>query len=526
MKGMITAPQPLAVDAGARVLAAGGNAVDAAVTAAFVQMVVTPGSCGLGGFGTMNVHEGTTGREVILDFHGKAGARATPDMWQDQIVEENTSGYGYTLLSQANQRGYQAITTPGTVAGLHKGIADYGTMPWRKALRPAIELARRGFEVSQSTAQAWQKPPVGRETSPWRIAGRPEHAEGGLIVANPEMAETLETLAEGGEEVFYRGDLARRMAEDLERGGGFVTLDDLKTYSVTVTSPLYATYRGFTVASNRAPGGGVTILQALRILEGYDLAGMGHLSPEYVYTVSMAMKAAWADRANLVGDPAFVPVPYEDLLSQARAREWRRRIEGRERITVPRWHPLEPASTTHLSVVDGRGNAVGLTHSLGSGSGSGIVTPGLGFYYNNCMFCFNPVPGHPNSIRPGKARVTGMAPTLVKRGQKPFFTVGAPGGTRIVTGVLHAVLNVMDMGMSATEAIAAPRFDCQGDVIIAHSRIPPSTCARVKEMGHDIRRMLVAYGGIASVHGIRINPETGALDGGADPGDGGMALAA
>jgi gamma-glutamyltranspeptidase/glutathione hydrolase len=312
------------------------------------------------------------------------------------------------------------------------------------------------------------------------------------------------------------------MAEDLERGGGFVTLDDLKTYEVTVTEPLCAPYRGCTIASNQPPGGGVTILQTLRILEGYDLKKIGYLTPEYVYTVSMAMKAAWTDRADHVGDPAFVQVPLTDLLSEKRSAMWRKKIDAREKITIPRWHAKEPTSTTHVSVADRWGNIVGLTHSLGSGAD--VVTQGLGFMYNNCMNCFNPVPGQVGSIQPGKARGTGMAPTLVKMDGKPFFSVGAPGGTRIVTGILHAILNVVDHGMSAAEAIAAPRFDCQGDIIVAHARIAPSVCERVKAMGHDIHRLLAGYGGISSVHGIRIHPRTGALDGGADPGDPGMPL--
>ena len=522
MKGMITAPQPLAVDAGAKVLADGGNAVDAAVTAAFVQMVVTPRSCGIGGFGMMNIHTAARGQEVVLDFHGKAGAKVKPDMWEGEVVGENSSGYGYTLKGQVNERGYTSVTTPGTVAGLHKALTEHGTMAWHEVIRPAIDIATQGFEVGGGTANAWKADPIGSETSPWTSMGESSYEGGGEFIANPDMARTFAVLAEGGAEVFYRGDLAVQIAQDMERGGGFVTLEDLNRYEVTVTRPICSDYRGYTIASNHPPGGGVTILQMLKILEGYDLVGMGYLTPEYVYTVSMAMKAAWADRANLVDDPAFVEVPIEDLLSEERAVRWRRCIDAREKITIPRWHPRESPSTTHVSVVDRWGNVVGLTHSLGSGSD--VITQGLGFMYNNCMNCFNPVPGQVNSIEPGKSRTTGMAPTLVKIGGQPYFSVGAPGGTRIVTGILHAILHVVDHGMTATEAIAAPRFDCQGDVIVAHARIAPSVCERVKAMGHDIRRLLASYGGIASVHGIIIDPKTGEVDGGADPGAGGMAL--
>ena len=516
---MVTAPQPLAVDAGVKVLAEGGNAVDAAVTAAFVQMVTTPRSCGVGGFGMMYIHTPRT--DTILDFHGKAGARVRPDMWEPEIVRENATGYGYTLRGRVNEVGYGAVTTPGTVAGLYRAQTDFGSMSWRDALRPGIAVAGEGFEATRAEAASWKQIPT-PETTPWITVATSPREGGGELIANPDMARTFSILAEGGEDVFYRGEMARAIARDMERGGGFVTLEDLNRYEVTDTRPLQAPYREYTVATNQPPGGGLTILQMLRILEGYDLADMGCLSPEYVYTVSMAMKAAWTDRANFIGDPAFVDVPAESLLCEERAAAWRQRIDAREKITIPRWQPQEPPSTTHISVVDQWRNVVGLTHSLGSGSD--VITPGLGFMYNNCMNCFNPVPGQVNSIEPGKTRTTGMAPTLVKLGDEPFFSVGAPGGTRIVTGILHAILNVIDHGMSATEAIAAPRFDCQSDAIVAHSRIAPSVCEGVRAMGHEVHSLLNGYGGIASVHGIILDPATGTLNGGADPGSPGMAL--
>ena len=520
MKGMVTAPQPLAVDAGVKVLADGGNAVDAATAAAFVQMVTTPRSCGVGGFGMMYIH--TPEQDTVLDFHGKAGARVRPDMWAREIVCENATGYGYTLRGRVNEVGYGAVTTPGTVAGLYRAQTGFGSMPWRDVLQSGIAVATDGYEVTRAEAASWKQIPT-PETTPWISVATSPHEGGGELIANPDMARTFSILAEGGEEVFYRGEMARAIAGDMERGGGFVTLEDLNRYEVTVTPPLQALYREYAVATNQPPGGGLTILQTLKILEGYNLAEMAYLSPEYVNTVSMAMKAAWADRANFIGDPAFVDVPVEDLLCEERAAAWRRRIDAREKISIPRWQPQEPPSTTHVSVVDQWRNVVGLTHSLGSGSD--VITPGLGFMYNNCMNCFNPVPGQVNSIEPGKSRTTGMAPTLVKLGDDPFFSVGAPGGTRIVTGILHAILNVIDRGMSAAEAIAAPRFDCQSDLIVAHSRVAPSVCEAVRAMGHDVRSLLDGYGGIASVHGIRLDPATGTLDGGADPGSPGMAMA-
>jgi gamma-glutamyltranspeptidase/glutathione hydrolase len=336
------------------------------------------------------------------------------------------------------------------------------------------------------------------------------------------MAEVLYKLAENGPDIFYKGEIGERVAQDMEKNGGFITLKDLNDYKANITKPIYGRYRGYTIATNPAPGGGITIIEILNILEGYDLAGMGHNSPEYIYTVSMAMKAAFADRANHVADPAFVNVPDEWLMSKDHAREWKEKIDRRESITIPRWQPKESPSTTHISTMDSRGNAVSLTHTLGSCSG--VITPGLGFFYNNCMNCFDPIPGKINSIQPGKARVTGMAPTMVKKGDEMVFVVGAPGGTRIITGVLHSILNVIDHKMSAVEAISANRFDCQGDVINIQARVPLSVCQQVEKMGHKIIRGFSSYGGFSSVHGILINRENNNIQGGADPGEGGMAV--
>ena len=516
--GVVVAPQPLAVEEGAKVLQNGGNAMDAAVTAAFVQTVVDREMCGVAGFGTMNVYLSETGEETIIDFHGTAGSKVVPDEWEDIIVRENPDGYGYTLEGGVNGQGYTSITTPGTVAGLYEGLSRYGMISWKEAIQPAIKLAGEGFEVSKGKADSWTSSP---EASPWAKV-KDVSETGGAIIANKDMAKTLQKLADNGPDVFYKGEMAERIADDMEENDGFITLKDLGNYKATVTKPLYGNYRDHTIVSNPAPGGGVTVIEILNILEGYDLAKMGHNSAEYIYTVSMAMKAAFTDRANHVGDPAFVDVPTDWLISRERAREWKEKMDRRERIVIPRWQPKEGPDTTHISTMDSAGNAVSLTHSLGSSSG--VMTPGLGFFYNNCMNCFNPIPGEVNSILPGKARVTGMAPTIVKKDGQVLFVVGAPGGTHIITGVLQSILNVIDHKMSAIEAVAATKFDCQGEVIDIQSRVPLSVCEQVKAMGHEITRSFSSYGGFGLVHGILVNRETQTIQGGADPGMGGMAL--
>jgi gamma-glutamyltranspeptidase/glutathione hydrolase len=274
------------------------------------------------------------------------------------------------------------------------------------------------------------------------------------------------------------------------------------------------------VTTAQAPHGGPTLAAMLNILEGYDLPALGHNTPRYIYTVAMAMKGAFADRNARLGDPKFNDVPLAWMLSADRAAEWRRVIDRGEPIDVTRIQPGSP-DTTQVTVVDRWGNCVSLTHSLGSSSGA--ITPGLGFMYNNSMVNFHPLSGHPNSIAPGKGRTTGMTPTIVYERDRPVLVLGAPGATRIITSVLQVILNRLDFGMSISDAVLAPRFDCQGDRIKCHSRIPEFVCAEVRKR-HPIVRLPQAHGGHALVHAIAIDSETGKLTGAADAGADGMAL--
>jgi gamma-glutamyltranspeptidase/glutathione hydrolase len=280
------------------------------------------------------------------------------------------------------------------------------------------------------------------------------------------------------------------------------------------------TFHEYTIATSPPPHGGPTLLAMLNILEGDDLAALGHNSPEYITLVSLAMKAAFADRNPLLGDPHYVPVPLEMMTSKERAAQWRARIDRGEEIVVA-FVPPEPPDTTHVSVVDGQGNCVALTHSLGSSSG--VITPGLGFMYNDSMVNFHPIAGHPNSIAPHKSRTTGMTPTIVYKEDRPVLVIGAPGATRIITSVAQVILNHLVFGMSISDAVLAPRFDCQGDVITCQARIPEYVCAQVRRT-YPIRRLPQSHGGLALVHAVSIDPQTGALSGGADTGSGGMPL--
>ena len=541
MPGMIVAPQPIAVEEGAKVLMAGGNAVDAAVTCAFVQSVVGPQMCGIGGYLVLTLQrasgagEGPGGGVVSIDAPALAGSRVAPGMWQDIALKPNPSGWGYFVAGRVNDLGYQSICTPGTVRGLSAILQRWGTISWEEAIDPATRIAWEGFSVHADLAEGWRRKATYPEAcSPFEyVLANPEarriyaHDDGspyeaGEMLANPTYARTLRQLARRGPEDFYTGELASRISTDLSANGSFVTEGDLAGYRIRQPAPLTGTYRGFTIATSPAPHGGPTLLAILNILEGYDLKALGHNTPDTIHLVSMAMKAAFADRNPHLGDPEHADVPVAWMTSKARAAQWRETIDRGSPIAVS-FVPAEAPDTTHVSVVDGEGNCVALTHSLGSSSG--VITPGLGFIYNNSMVNFRPWPGHPNSIAPGKSRTTGMTPTIVVGARGPLLVVGAPGATRIITSVVQVIINVLDFGMSVSDGVLAPRFDCQGDVIECQARIPEFVCARVRER-HPIRRLPQSHGGLALVHAIARDPSTGALSGGADSGSGGMALEA
>jgi len=526
---MVVAPQAPAVEAGVEALRNGGNAFDAAVTAAFVQMAVDPQQCGVAGFGTATVRT-AAGEEQVIDFNGTAGSRATPEMWRDIFIEQDWTGYGYHLQGQLNVLGYQAIMTPGTVAGMAEVLRRHGTIPWADALRPAIETLGAGVVVMPQVWTWWNLPGSGFMDA---LRATPEarriylDADGATLkpgerLLNPDYVTTLRRLAEAGPEDFYSGDLAREMVADLDANGALVTAEDLADYRPRVLEPIRIGYRGYQVVTTPPATGGICLAQILRIVEQADLGALGHNSVEAIDLVGHAMKAAFHDWYAYVGDPDFVDVPVEWLLSDERRREWWDRIQRRESFEVP----LErvPAHTTNVTVVDDAGNCAAITHSLAMPSG--VVTPGLGFMWNGIMNAANPVPGRPNSIAPGKSRLTGICPTVVTRDGEPVLVLGAPGGTRIVTGVLQTLLNVLDYGMSPVEAVSAPRFDCQSEKLDCESRIPSRVQQALAGRGFEIVPNGSPYGHWAAVQAITRDPATGMLAGGSDPRDGGAAMGA
>ena len=541
MPAAISAPQPLAVEAGAKVLMSGGNAIDAAVTAALVQSIVSPQMCGIGGYGVINLYLAAESASLALDAPALAGALVRDDMWVDKLIRPNPGGWGYFLEGNVNEAGYSSVCTPGAVM-LYAAMLDrWGTIDFGQAAEPAVRIARDGFVVSDALAVAWKRSNqyweglslsdyIHSNAEARRIYLRDdgETYDTGETLRNPDYAASLRHIVEHGSDDFYHGELMERMAGDLQANGSFVTRQDFEQYRMREDASARGTYRGHAVSSSTAPHGGPTLIAILNILEGYDLAGMGHNSPEYIYTVGLAMKAAFADRNPHLADTDFEDVPLDWMMSKERAAFWRDRIDAGQPIE-PTPPPAESPHTTHLSVIDAQGNCISLTHSLGASSG--VITPGLGFMYNNSMVNFNPLPGHPNSIAPGKGRTTGMTPTIVYQkasgsgdphAQAPLLVLGAPGATRIITSTLQVILNVIDFGMDIEKAVHAPRFDCQLDAISCQRRIPIWVLDEVNKR-YPAVHIPYSHGGLALVHALHVDPQTGALSGAADTGNEGMA---
>jgi gamma-glutamyltranspeptidase/glutathione hydrolase len=541
-KGIVTAPQPEAVEAGADVLRAGGNAVDAAVACALTQTAVDPIMCGVAGFGSLHLYLPERGVHRFIDFHGEAPLAARPDMWAGIVLGEADDGFGFILEGSVNEIGYQSITTPMTLRALASALGQFGTRSLAELIQPAVAYCEEGYKVRPHMYNFWhEKPSSGRIAhiehmtrfpATRKIYGGSEGGnQGGSgggtlgvgeVLRNPDMGRTYRRIAEHGVDDFYTGAIAAEIVADMERHGGLISAEDLAGVRPTEAAPLWGSYRGHRVATNNPPGGGVMILEMLNILENFDLAAMGHNSPEYIATVSEAMKIATVDKDTRVGDPRFVDVPVAELTSKEYAAGMAARIRRGEKTHVPRLNAggEESKETTHVCVADAAGNCVSMTHSIGMPSG--VVTEGLGFMYNGCMGVFDPRPGRAGSLAPGKSRFTAMCPTILFDGSDPWFVIGAPGGTFITMGVLQGILNAVDFGMSAAEAVAAPRFCTTSDTIDVTNRILRRTERELQAMGYPVRRSALSYH-FAGVHALR-RTDAG-WDGGADPGRDGMALA-
>ncbi len=493
--GMVVAMEAIAADVGVSVLQKGGNAVDAAVATGFALAVTHPYAGNIGGGGYMLIRL-SDGRTTFIDFRERAPEQSTRNMYLDAKGD----------LTRDSIEGWRSSGVPGTVRGFEMAAAKYGKRKWADDMAPAIELASEGFPVSYALSEGLKNSrSLSASPESKRIFQRNgAFYEVGETLAQPELAQTLERISKNGSNEFYEGETAKRFVEEMSKHGGIISLADLKNYQAIERTPLTGRYKGYTViTSPPSSSGGIALLEMLGIIEGtgYEKAGAGSASA--IHYVAEAMRRAYADRNEYVGDPAFVKVPIAGLLDPAYLAKLRASIDPERATPSDAVRPGRPVGseqmeTTHYSVVDAEGNAVAVTYTLNGGYGNGITVPSLGFLLNNEMDDFASKPGVPNmfglvqgeanTIAPGKRPLSSMTPTIVLKDGKFFMALGAPGGARISTAVLQVILNVVDFGMNVQDAIDAPRFHHQWlpDTLSLERGISPDTVAILKSHGYDV----------------------------------------
>lgn len=496
--GMAVSEHSLASDVGARILAEGGNAIDAAVAMGYALAVVHPccGNIGGGGFMTIRLADG---RAVFINFREKAPGAAKADMYLDALGAPDP---------KLSRQGWLATAVPGSVMGLDRALARYGRLKREQVMAPAVSLAREGFELRRTDTdtldagiQVFGKDPAARAIF-LRADGSP--LQPGDRLTQTDLAATLEQIAGDGPAAFYNGPTAKAVAAASRAGGGFLTEQDFAAYDVTEGAPLACSYRGHDILSAPPPSsGGTALCEILNVLEGYDMKALGFRSAQSVHYMAEAMRQAFVDRNALLGDPAFVQAPLDRLLSKSYAASIRQRIDP-VRATPsgdvrPAGEEGERAQTTHFSVADSEGNTVSVTTTINGYFGAGVIAPGTGFFLNNEMDDFTARPGAPNmfglvqgaanAIAPGKRPLSSMSPTLVLKDGKAALVAGSPGGPRIITVVLETIMNVIDYGMEPGEAVNAPRVHHQAlpdQIEYEPFGLSPDTVKLLEAMGHKL----------------------------------------
>ena len=496
--GMVASEQGLATQVGLDILKQGGNAIDAAVAVGFALAVVLPNAGNIGGGGFMVLHDDKTGKDVAIDFREIAPAKASRDMYLDNqgnVID------GKSLFT------HDASGVPGTVAGMEYALKKWGTMPLSKVLEPAIKLADKGFIVSDVLAQTLkeEKSTLGKWSASKAIFFKNgEPLKSGDLLVQKDLAKSLRLIAKQGAKAFYQGEIATKIAKEMQSHGGTMTLEDLKAYKVVERQPIIGDYRGYKVVTMPPPSsGGVHLIEILNMLEHYPIKEDGVNSAKNIHHMAESMKLAYADRSEYLGDPDFVKIPVTGLTSKAYANERVKTIDDNKarlssNIKPGKPQPYESDQTTHFSVMDKAGNAVAVTYTLNLNFGSGIVVEGTGILLNNEMDDFSVKPGVPNAfglvggaanaIEAKKRPLSSMTPTIVMKNNKPWLVTGSPGGARIITTVLQSVVNTIDHEMNPAEAIITPRVHHQWlpDELRVEEGISPDTIKLLQDKGHKV----------------------------------------
>lgn len=516
--GTVVGPHPRTAEAGFDMLLVGGNAVDAAVAAAFAEGVAEPSQNGIAGYGgCMLIYRKKTQDVIAIDYNTAAPSAASEDMFTIEDAPDAVAGY--RVPGRVNVHGPLSIGVPGVVAGLCLALKEYGSLPLDKVIRPAINSARYGYYPNGANrggiagnAERWKRefPETARV---FLKDGRaPKQGE---TLTNPDLANTLEAVAEGGHTAFYEGTIAETIANHIQELGGCLTVNDLKSYRPFITEPYEIQYRDYSVYTSPLGAGGLTTLQMLRLVESYDVAKMS--LTERFHLFSEAMKICWFERLSRFGDPNFVDIDIDEELSDSFTATLGKKLtaglESPQRGKVVYYEPM--SCTSHISTADAEGNMVSLTQTHGGGFGSMVTVPGTGLLFGHGVGRFDPRPGLANSIGPHKRPLHNMGPCLSTIDGMPFATYGIPGGRTIPNNQLNISVGLMDLQVSAQAALDAPRFHCDGaEPIQIESRAGEETLEGLRELGHEIS----ASGGIGGPgHAIRVWDEGTSQDGGTDP---------
>jgi gamma-glutamyltranspeptidase/glutathione hydrolase len=509
--------------------------MDAAVGAAVTQCVVDPLHCGIAGVGVLIAWSASRRETTCIRFWGPVGSLGRPDVFVHDLIARGP-GQAPRVKGFRNRRGHASVVVPGFMRGVAEGFRRLGSgsVSWADIVAPAARIARAGFVVDDYVARYWDPEGLNIDDYPalerlnataacaeiYLKDGRPYRA--GERLVQRDFGRSLERLAAAGPDDFYEGEIASAIGADFAKHGGLFTRDDLARYRPLAGEPLWGTFDSLTVASDPPPGSGVQVIELLNILEGVDLRSLGWNSPRYQDTLARAMRQVFADRRAYMADPRFHPVPVARLTSKGYAAEVRSRVLAGHGpvMDAPAPEHVSPGheGTTHVSVVDGEGNAAAITHT--NHDGSGVVVPGFGFMFNNDMNSFDPIPGQRNSIGPGKMPVTGGAPTLLFRGQELAMVIGSPAGPLKVTAIAQTLINVLWFGMSLADAVAAERIHCEGAAIVLEPAFPEEKAEALRRLGNPVTRS----GYTARLAAI-YRPPGGTWQAGTDPrGGGGLAI--
>jgi len=528
---MVVSVHQIASRVGVEILQAGGNAIDAAVATGFALAVVhsPAGNIGGGGFMLIRMADGKT---HFLDYREKAPAAATRDMYLD------ANG---NVIEGASEIGYKSIGVPGSVAGMVYAEQKYGKLTLKQVMAPAIKLARDGYPLTWEEAQDFHDAYLAKFPESHRVFQRSgDYYKAGEIFQQPDLARTLERIAANPDD-FYHGSLARELAASLQKGGGLITADDLAHYEVKEREPVRGTYRGYEIISAPPPSsGGTVLIEALNILEGFDVGKMQNRSAESIHFTVEAFRRAFMDRAEFMGDPDFSRIPVAQLIDKRYAAGWREGIDATHASpskelkrpavfskleSYAAAHPPslpyhEGNHTTHYSIVDEQGNAVAVTTTINDWFGSRVTADGLGFLLNDEMDDFSAKPGVPNAdgliqgaanaIGSGKRPLSSMTPTIVVHNGKAVMVLGSPGSSKIITTVANVLMGVVDYGLNLQEAVNAPRFHNQWlpDVVNVEKTLSPDTLNLLRKMGYKVRIGL----GDGDTHGYWSDAECIAVD--------------